>query len=208
MQNINIDAYAKPFPHIIVHDFYDDEELKLIWEELTFYTKPDKLVTAKDFGGVVDKTNSHALALDDLYPKKYRHISNILNVNRKIFTSGVLDALVQCHDCCSHVTLVNHDITKVRYYHDGEFYLPHIDTSFMFLAFSYFNKEPKKFSGGELYFPKYDKVLTCENNSVIIFPGWVEHGVTTIEIKDSDYFDGYGRYAITSFMNCIDKEKN
>ena len=46
MQNLHCDAYTDPFPHIVIHDFYDDEELKLIWEELNFYTKPGKLVNA------------------------------------------------------------------------------------------------------------------------------------------------------------------
>lgn len=207
MQNLQCDAFTDPFPHIIIHDFYDDEELKLIWEELDFYTKPGKLLDAKGFGGVVDKTNSHALMLDDIYPAAYRRVSNILEANRKLFTSGVLDAFAQCHDCCSIAPKVNSDFTKVRYYHDGEYYQPHTDQAVMFLAFSYFYKEPKRFKGGELSFPRYEKLLTCDNNMTIIFPGWVEHGVTKVEIKDSDYFDGYGRYAITNFMNCLDKEQ-
>ena len=207
MQKINIDAYADPFPHIIIHDFYDDEELELIWEELDFYTKPGKLLDAKGFGGVVGKTNSHALMLDDIYPPAYRRVSNILEANRKLFTSGVLDAFAQCHDCCSIAPKVNSDYTKVRYYHDGEYYQPHTDQAVMFLAFSYFYKEPKRFKGGDLVFPQYEKLLTCENNMTIMLPGWVEHGVAKVEIEDSDYFDGYGRYAITNFMTCIDKEK-
>ena len=59
-----------------------------------------------------------------------------------------------------------------------------------------------------MYFPDYTgHALTCENNMTIIFPGWVKHGVRKVSIKDSDYYDGFGRYAITSFMSCIDKEK-
>ena len=69
-----------------------------------------------------------------------------------------------------------------------------------FLAFSYFYKEPKKFSGGELIFPKYDYQLTCKNNSIILFPGWVEHAVNEVKIENSDYYDGWGRYSITSFF--------
>ena len=41
---------------------------------------------------------------------------------------------------------------------------------------------------------------------MVIFPGWVEHGVRKVKIDDSDYFDGWGRYAITSFFGC--REKN
>ena len=74
------------------------------------------------------------------------------------------------------------------------------DNFFQFLAFSYFYREPKRFEGGELFFPKYNYSFTCNNNSLIMMPAWVEHGVTKVSIKDSDYYDGYGRYAITSFF--------
>tara|TARA_X000000368_G_scaffold106366_1_gene82493 strand:- start:268 stop:900 length:633 start_codon:yes stop_codon:yes gene_type:complete len=202
MYQLEAMGFTQPFPHLIIKKFYNEEELELIWEELKFYTKPGKLLEAKDFGGVVDRTNSHALALDDIYEKeKYRSLSNILTVNRKLFTSSALEAFGQLHDCCSIATSCNYDITKIRYYHNGEYYEPHTDKSFQFLAFSYFYKEPKKFTGGELIFPKYDYELTCENNSVIIFPGWVEHGVKEVKIENSDYYDGYGRYCISSFFN-------
>ena len=200
MHNIDIKLFDDPFPHLIAKNFYDESELKLIWEELDFYTKDGKLFEAKDFGGVVDKTNSKAIFLDDVYSKKYRRLSNILTVNRKIFDDRILEAFSYIHDCCSIAKFVNYDVTKVRYYHNDEYYDPHTDKSFQFLAFSYFHKQPKKFSGGELLFPKYDYQYPCNNNSMIIFPGWVEHGVSKVKIDDSDYYGGYGRYSITSFF--------
>ena len=198
-------TYEFPFPHLIIENFYNDEELQQIWEELNFYTKPNKLLPTEKYGGVVGFTESKGLLLDNIYKnygedKNYRNISNILTVNRKLFTSGVLDVFSEIHDCCCIANKSNSDITKVRYYHDGEGYKPHTDKGFQFLAFSYFYKEPKKFEGGQLYFPKYDYEVSCDNNSMIIFPGWVEHGVREVSIKESDYFDGYGRYAITSFF--------
>ena len=203
-QKLVCNAFEKPFPHLIVNNFYDNEELELIWEELKFYTKPGKLLEAKDFGGVVDKTNSHALALDAIYRGEgdlnFRSISNILTVNRKLFTSGVLDVFAKIHECCWIAPMSDFDITKVRYYHDKEYYGAHADISFQFLAFSYFYKEPKKFTGGELFFPRHNYELTCENNSIIILPGWVTHGVKEVKIEDSAYYDGWGRYAITNFF--------
>ena len=92
------------------------------------------------------------------------------------------------------------DFTKVRYYHHGEYYKPHIDGGFHTLAFSYFHKTPKSFTGGELYFPKYNYEFPCNDNTIIIFPSWVEHGVREVKIKNSDYYDGFGRYAITHFL--------
>ena len=68
METLKGNAYSDPFPHLILENiFYNEEELELVWEELKFYTKPNKLLEAKDYGGVVDKTNSHAIALDAVY---------------------------------------------------------------------------------------------------------------------------------------------
>ena len=209
MKEEQLSAYVDefPFPHMIIDNFYNEEELELIWEELKFYTKPGKLLEAKDYGGVVGYTNAKALMLDSVYRNysdndgvNYRILSNILTVNRKLFASGILDTFATIHDCCSIANQSNSDTTKIRYYHDGEGYDPHTDKGFQFLAFSYFYKEPKKFTGGQLYFPKYNYEIPCDNNSMIIFPGWVEHGVREVSIENSDYYDGWGRYAITSFF--------
>ena len=127
-------------------------------------------------------------------------LSNILTVNRKVFDDPVLEVFSEIHDCCSIAKGCNWDCTKVRYYHNGEYYEPHTDKSMQFLAFSYFHKEPKVFSGGELIFPKYNYSFDCPNNSLIMMPGWVQHGVSEVSIEDSDYFEGHGRYSITSFF--------
>jgi len=201
METVVGEGFVEPFPHLIIKNFYNEDELKLIWEELTFYTKPDKLLDAEDYGGVINSTNAKAIVLDLVYKGKYRTLSNILTVNRKIFNDELLLAFSNLHDCCNIAQYVNNDCTKVRYYHNGEYYEPHTDRSIQFLGFTYFYKEPKKFTGGELYFPKYDYEFDCENNSLIMFPGWVEHGVTEVKIQDSDYYDGQGRYAITSFFS-------
>ena len=212
-EHLECDVYKEPFPHLIVKNFYNEEELELIWEELKFYTHPGKLYDAKDFGGIVDNTNSKAIILDQLYRNyshkqsenvngnpNYRLMSNILTVTRKIFNSGILEVFSNIHGCCSIAKFANWDATKVRYYHNGEYYEPHTDKSMQFLAFYYIHKEPKKFSGGEVYFPQYNYEYSCDNNSLIMFPGWVEHGVNKVKIEDSDYYDGWGRYAITSFF--------
>ena len=207
MQDIEVDILKEPFPHLILYNFYDDKELKLIWEELNFYTKKDKLFEAKDYGGIPERTNSKAIWLDQVYSDKYRSLSNILTVNRKMFDKVVLDVFSDIHDCCSIAKDCNFDVTKVRYYHNGDVYEPHTDRMIQFLGFSYFYREPKKFEGGELIFPKYNYTFDCPNNSLIMMPGWVEHGVTEVKIDDSDYFDGYGRYAITSFFGNNEKKK-
>ena len=48
--------------------------------------------------------------------------------------------------------------------------------------------------------------MPCENNTMVVFPGWVEHGVRKVTIENSDYFEGCGRYAITSFFGNKERE--
>ena len=209
-------GFTEPFPHLIFNDFYNEKELKLIWEELNFYTKPGKFLQPKNYGGIETHTDARAILLDNLYKNyskvdkkdgiNYRKISNILTVNRKVLSKEVLEAFSKLHPCCKIITKTNWDITKVRYYHDGDYYDPHTDRNYQFLAFSYFYREPKRFEGGELVFPRYNYEFACDNNSLIMFPAWVEHGVSKVSINDSDYFDGYGRYAITSFFGNKEKE--
>ena len=205
MEDIEVNITTNPFPHAIFRNFYNDCELNLICEELNFYTKPNKLLDAKEYKGVVGSTNAKAIILDDVYDN-HRAISNILTVNRKIFYKDTLEVFSNISDCCCLARDSNWDTTKVRYYHNGDYYKPHTDTYFEFLAFSYFYKEPKRFEGGNLIFPKYDYEFSCDHNSLIMMPAWVEHGVSEVSIKDSDYYDGYGRYAITHFFGCKEKQ--
>ena len=55
-----VHKHRKPFPHLIIEDFYNEEELELIWEELKYYTKPGKFLDVEGFRGVVGSTNSRA----------------------------------------------------------------------------------------------------------------------------------------------------
>ena len=66
-EDIHVDALDGPFPHLIIKNFYNEQELDLIWEELNFYTKPNKLLEAEYYGGVVDATNAKAIILDEVY---------------------------------------------------------------------------------------------------------------------------------------------
>ena len=107
MQNISADAYIEPFPHLIFHNFYDEKELKLIWEELKFYTKPNKLFDVEDYLGVVGSTKAKAIALDSVFTGKTRVLSNILTVSRKVFDSQILQPFSEIHDSCSLAKLAN-----------------------------------------------------------------------------------------------------
>ena len=99
---LEAELFVEPFPLMVLNNFYNDFELALIWQELMFYTAPNKLLAAENYGGVVGKTNAKALVLDDIYLDyskteedgvNFRNISNILTVNRKLFDSDILKFL-------------------------------------------------------------------------------------------------------------------
>ena len=48
-ETLKLVQYPDPFPHIIVKNFYNPDELDLIWEELDFYTRPGKFLRSKRF---------------------------------------------------------------------------------------------------------------------------------------------------------------
>ena len=81
--------YDHSFPFVIIDDYYDNDELDLIWDELHHMTYPHKWNTPKTHphsgameDGVSLKLNKFSF-LDEYYTD--RKYSNILNTNRKIF---------------------------------------------------------------------------------------------------------------------------
>jgi Rps23 Pro-64 3,4-dihydroxylase Tpa1-like proline 4-hydroxylase len=181
---------------------YTDEELNLIWRELDFLTHSSKLVDPSGYGGAKDSSknylsNAKALVLDTFYQK--REYSNLLTINRKLFAEGYTQIFSELSPDLKFIPHVNSDTTKVRYYQNGEFYKPHTDYSYAAMSFSYFYREPKQFSGGQLIFPSHNYEFDCSHNSMILIPGYVEHGVNEIKTQETPY-SGYSRYCITQFL--------
>ena len=206
-----ISIFKDPFPHLTIENFYNDEELELIWEELVFLTKPGKLYDPGYVHGAVHPetgeclTKSRSIQLDISYSDI--NLSNIITVTQKLFNHGFFNIFYDRFSQHKKILHTNYCYTKVRYYHDGDYYAPHTDINHDFLAFSYFNRQPRKFTGGELFFPEYcDYEFKCMNNSLILLPSYVTHGVKWVSIEDTDYYSGNGRYCISHFFG-IDYQK-
>jgi hypothetical protein len=146
-----INILKDPFPHLIIENFYTEEELELIWEELKFLTKPGKLYDPGYIHGAIHPetgeclTKSRSIQLDISYNDK--NLSNIITVTQKLFNHGFLNIFYDKFPQHKKILHTNYCYTKVRYYHDGDYYAPHTDINHDFLAFSYFNKEPRQIIG-------------------------------------------------------------
>ena len=199
-----IDIFNEQFPYIVVDDYYDEEELRLIWEELDFLSYPHKLKRAtKSSGGARDpktdellKKNFHRY-IDRIYCE--REMSNILTVNRKLFDDYAKILRHHPHWFFQNVEF-NKDYTQIGYYEDNDGYGEHHDNSLV-TALTWLYKEPKQFTGGDLFLGSEKIKIDCVNNRTLIFPSMINHSVNEIHMNQKNHGRGQGRYVITQF--CI-----
>jgi Rps23 Pro-64 3,4-dihydroxylase Tpa1-like proline 4-hydroxylase len=189
---------------LVIDNFYTDEEQMHIWKELDFLTYDRKLFPPEETGTAHDldtgealKKNS-ALFLDGIYAR--RDFSNILTLNRKLFSPEIISNFDGMDNCFKYIHHTNYDATLISYYEEKDYYKAHTDTSI--LTYLYWcHKEPKKFEGGDLILPELDEGITYKNNRLVVFPSWRLHEVTPIKmIEEVEPYSGYGRYCITNFV--------
>lgn len=189
----------EPIPFLIIDDTYDSEERTLIYKELDYLF--DKLQGAEEtssalnFDGSLKKNTG--LFLESVYTK--RQYSNILNVNRKLFNSKVIDHLVECHYAYNLIGITNSDNTLISYYDEGGSYFSHVDNSVITIV-NWFFKTPKNFTGGEFKFTDYNLNIELKNNRTIIFFSSFKHEVSEVTIVDKSV-PVSGRFTLTNFCN-------
>ena len=195
-----IDIFNEKFPYMVVDDYYNEEELRLIWEELDFLSYPHKLKRAtKERGGATGNTgqllkkNFHRY-IDRIYSE--RELSNILTVNRKLFDDDYKILRQHPHWFFQNVVF-NKDYTQVGYYENNDHYGEHRDSASV-TALTWLYKEPKKFIGGDLFLSSDKIKIDCVNNRTLIFPSMITHSVNEIHMNEEKP-SRHGRYVITQF---------
>jgi len=187
--------------HLEIKNMYSDNEVDDIMFEFEFlrrsniFEDPEHTASATYKDGALKKKNK-AVFLDEVYHK--RESSLTLKHNRKLFSVDV--DFSHLGPVFKTIRLCNSDSTLINYYEDSDHYAPHTDSS-VITALTYFYKQPKRFSGGELVFPEYHYSLAPIHNITYIFPGMVEHGVTPVSMDEEFRGLGYGRYCMAQLLN-------
>lgn len=188
-----------PIPFLIIDDTYTKDEQVKIYRELDFLSEklqtPDQTGSAKKPDGELKKNTG--LFLDNAYAQ--REISDILTVNRKIFSPEIISELVKCHYAFNMFNSVNSDNTLVSYYDNDGSYFSHSDNS-PITAVTWFFKSPKNFTGGDFIFTDYNTQVELKNNRTVIFFGCYKHQVTDVKIINKDV-PFSGRFTISQFCN-------
>ena len=199
---MNIQIFDKHIPYMVIDNYYNEEELRLIWEELNFLTYPHKLRRAtEESGGARDKNTYELLKknfhryIDGIYTD--RLLSNILTVNRKLFADNLEIFKQHPHWFFQNVN-INIDYTKVGYYEDNDCYGEHSDSASV-TSLTWLYREPKKFTGGDLFLSSDKIKIDCVHNRTLIFPSMIPHSVNEINMSQDNQNKGQGRYVISQF---------
>lgn len=190
-------------PVVVIDDFYTEEELQLIWNELRFLTSPkrllsaDKTEAAKKGNGAYKKT-AMGTYLDTFYGN--RESSDILTLNRKLFCDEVYAAALAVSPFYKMLKVTNNDHTLINYYDHTQEYEAHTDGT-VFTVITTFYQEPVRFTGGDIEFPEEGVKVTKKNNRMVMFPGAFMHAITPVQM-DGGYepCSGFGRYGMAQFL--------
>ena len=135
--------------------------------------------------------NTYVVWLDDLFPdRKYSSILMNTELDADILTNHG-----HWYYNCRNVSKY---YTQVLYYQNNNEYKPHHDMS-VYTSLTWFYKEPKAFTGGDLIFTEFDMKVELQYNRTIIFPGSLLHQATPVTMEGSE-FNGMGRYCISQFI--------
>jgi hypothetical protein len=188
-----------PVPYVIIDNLYTEQELKLIYRELnqTFseLQPPEFTCSAATHNGDMLKHNK-GVFLDNLYEN--REFSDILRLNRKLFSSEVAESIAECNYGFKFIKHSTLDSSLISYYENGDFYKPHFDMC-VITAVTWFHTLPKNFSGGDFIFTDYDISIEAINNRCVIFFSFTTHAVTPVTLIDQS-IPGSGRFSLTQFL--------
>ena len=199
----------QPFPFLVIDNWYDKETEKFIWTELDFLStknKHDQLraedtVVARHEDGTA-KGKSYRFYIDRLYTQEGRTYSPIIQ-NMNLFRTPKFHEIIQ-NITPQYRSFIgsDHDANIISYYENNHYYEAHHD-KFMWTSLTWFYREPKKFTGGNLKFTEPDYEINVKHNRMLMFPCYYLHEVLPIKTKKFKEI-GNGRYTITHFFYCQD----
>ncbi len=198
--------------YMTFQNIYDDNELRLIWQEAEFLCHEEKLMTPEQTGSASINVDNNRILLK----KNLGVWLNQVYVNIKYSNYGKLhkkflielqknkDELIERDLNLKQFFATNGDTTLLSYYENSDYYDAHTDRSSYTYVFWLF-KEPKLFTGGDLTFPELNQTINVKSNMAVLFPSWLDHQVDKISMCDTiEKFNCNGRFAFTTFFNIVD----
>jgi hypothetical protein len=187
---------------LIKNNFFTLDEQKNIFNgfdrihELNLFQPPEKTGSATKDGEILKKNVGYFLNPSE--------VSDVILLDMyktlmKVFSGTTLEYAKLGFWERTILNTSRHSVL-VSYYENGDEYLEHRDQS-VFTVLMWFFREPKKFTGGDLYLSDIGEKIEIENNKIAIFPCVALHSVSEIKMKEEHMGKGLGRYSVTLFLN-------
>jgi Rps23 Pro-64 3,4-dihydroxylase Tpa1-like proline 4-hydroxylase len=196
--------------HLIIDDFFTENEVKNVWLELDFLTRKEIMLSPENSNGARDPlTNvplkkNNVIFLDNIYQD--RKTSNILNIFEKIYSEEVTDIIDDLPNEFKYFKFIGHERTFISYYENNDYYKPHVDHAILTCLY-WCNKTPQSFEGGDLILGDDRTEIKYKNNRLVIFPSHNTHSVDPIKmIQNTNQYSGFGRYTISKFLFVTPKQ--
>lgn len=180
--------------YAIIRELYSADEVVKIKQEIVKLRKQAAVNSTRPaldpYGRSLNFADS--LWVDELYPN--RKESNILTINRKLFTENIAEKLARENQYFAHLRYCDMDFTLLNYYTNDTEYKAHRDRS-MLTALTFFSIGD--FTGGELEFVEFGEVIKPVQNTVVLFPGCIEHRAHPVTTDGDHSF----RVSMAQFIN-------
>lgn len=201
--NIKIFNENKIYPFLVIDDWYNKEEEKIVWKELDYFYSCNIFHKAEENCAEENGTKlakNNRLSYDLIFKKmEYSYINKMLyKVQNKNFHSIVENTM----PIGKQFKNTNWSNTFINYYENNDFYKSHYDYS-IFTMLIFFYKLPKKFFGGDIYFEESDITVDCKHNTMLLFPGYYYHKVNEILMDKENLNNMNGRFSITHFFDIV-----
>jgi len=197
---MKINVLTYPFEHIIIEDYFEENELKDIFNELEaiflFKEKSSNFFNWSLSATNKDKLHTNRIAFDTKNFSRNKE-SIIVKHFEKIFRPDISSFLFKNSNFCNFFKCITETGVVVGVYQDGDFYEPHFDLG-VITSIAHIWHPDFKFEGGELYFPGFnDYTIVPKFNNLIIFPSYLIHGVRKIKnlVKNKNLL--YNRVSLT-----------
>tara|TARA_Y100000389_G_scaffold197822_1_gene233165 strand:- start:2554 stop:3171 length:618 start_codon:yes stop_codon:yes gene_type:complete len=190
------------FPILISDNWYSKEEEKNVWREINYLHSLNEYEKSEE-SSACDENNKSKSKGNRLYydlifrEKKYSHICKMLY---KIQDKSFHNLIEKSMPIGKIFKDTDWDNTLLNYYEDSDNYKSHYDYS-LFTMLIFFNKEPKLFSGGDLYFKESDTTIEFKHNRMILFPGHYLHQANKVSMNSKYQDKMNGRFTITHFIS-------
>jgi 2OG-Fe(II) oxygenase superfamily len=164
-----IRTYTDPFPYLVIDDYFTDSAYAEVMEEIQ-RLKP--LAGNADTARALSRLKTGTgVFLDEVYASD-RSRSPTLALNRQIFSEEVMLAAESLSIFYRHIRNATRDCTLINYYHDGEEYGSHCD---QFTISAVWFSHVGDIQGGAFEFSRDGVTIPHRDNTIVIFPGCVEH---------------------------------